>query len=95
MKNRMNASDITKSRQNRVLFQAYYRPIVFPSSITSTINYLPISSVSTVSGYVSSFASSINIQYGYKYTATAPSYELLNDINDIIRINKNSLTLQI
>jgi hypothetical protein len=82
MENRMNASDITKSRQNRVLFQAYYRPIVFPLSATSTINYSPISSVSTNGAFVSSFASSINIQYGYKYTATAPSYELLNDINE-------------
>lgn len=82
MKNRMNASDITKSRQNRVLFQAYYRPIVFPSAITSTINYSPISSVSTVSGYVSSFASTINIQYGYIYNKPVSSYELLNEIKD-------------
>ena len=82
MKNRMNASDITKSRQNRVLFQAYYRPIVFPSNTTSTISYSPISSVSTGGAFVSSFASSINVQYGYIYNKPVQSYELLNDIKD-------------
>ena len=79
----MNASDIIKARQNRVLFQAYYRPIVFPSSITSTINYLPLSTISTGGTYNSSFTqSTINIQYGYKCTTTALSYELLNNINE-------------
>lgn len=82
MENRMNASDITKSRQNRVLFQAYYRPIVFPSNTTSTINYSPISTVSTGGAFVSSFTSTINIQYGYTCTTPAPSYEILNDINN-------------
>ena len=78
----MNASDIIKARQNRVLFQAYYRPIVFPSSITSTINYLPLSTISTGGGIILSATSTINIQYGYKCTTTALSYELLNNINE-------------
>ena len=78
----MNASDIIKNRQNRVLYQAYTRPTIFSTLITSTINYCPISTVSTGGAYVSSFASSINTQYGYTCEKPAISYQLLNDIND-------------
>ena len=78
----MNASDIIKSKQNRVLYQAYNRPTIFSTLITSTINYSPISTISTGGTFTTSFASTINTQYGYKCAPTADlSYELLNDIN--------------
>jgi hypothetical protein len=78
----MNASDIIKNRQNRVLYQAYTRPTIFSTLITSTINYCPVSTISSGGSYISSFTSTINIQYGYTCEKPAISYELLNDIND-------------
>jgi hypothetical protein len=78
----MNASDIIKAKQNRVLYQAYYRPTIFSTLITSTINYCPISTISTGGQIVSSFASSINLEYGSKCEIPAISYELMNNINN-------------
>lgn len=78
----MNASDIIKARQNRTLYQAYYRPTIFPNSTTSTITYFPVSTVSTNSGYISSVTSSVNIQYQYTCQAPIISYELANSINN-------------
>lgn len=77
----MNASDIIKNRQNRVLYQAYTRPTIFSTLITSTINYCPISTISTGGAFTTSFTSTINTQYGYTCEKPAISYELLNDIN--------------
>ena len=78
----MNASDIIKAKQNRVLYQAYYRPTIFSTLITSTINYCPVSTISTGSGFVSSFVSCITTQYGSKCETPNISYQLLNDINN-------------
>jgi hypothetical protein len=78
----MNASDIIKSRQNQVLYQAYTRPTIFSTLITSTINICPISTISTGGLIVSSFNSSITTQYGYKCEKPLISYELLNNINN-------------
>ena len=36
-KNIINASDIVKAKQNRILFQAYYHPMITPSTTTTTI----------------------------------------------------------
>ena len=79
----MNASDIIKDKQSRVLYQAYNRPTIFSTLITSTINIFPISTIST-SGVdiTSSILSSITTRYGYKCENPTISYELLNDINN-------------
>jgi hypothetical protein len=78
----MNASDIIKNRQNRVLYQAYTRPTIFSTLITSTINYCPVSTISTGGSFTTSFTSTINTQYGYTCEKPAISYEILNDINE-------------
>jgi hypothetical protein len=87
----MNASDIVKAKQNRVLYQAYYRPTIFPGStingtnvfITSSITYCPISTVSSgiTDEFISSFVSCITTNYSYKCEQPNISYNLLNDIN--------------
>ena len=78
----MNASDIIKNRQNRVLYQAYTRPTIFSTLITSTINYCPVSTISTGGSFTTSYTSTINTQYGYTCEKPAISYEILNDINE-------------
>lgn len=78
----MNASDIIKAKQNRVLYQAYYRPNIFSTLITSTIIFYPVSTISSGGQFISSFASSINIQYGSKCDKPLISYQLLSDINN-------------
>ncbi len=77
----MNASDIIKARQNRTLYQAYYKPTIFSSPIVSTINYCPVSSISSNSGFVSSVVSCITTNYLYKCNSPIISYELANSIN--------------
>jgi hypothetical protein len=77
----MNASDIIKVKQNRTLYQAYYRPEIFSSPIVSTVTYCPISSISTASGFISSVTSSITTNYLYKCNPPIISYELANSIN--------------
>ena len=86
----MNASDIIKAKQSRTLYQAYYRPTIFQGStsngtnvfITSTINFCPISTVSSSSGFISSFVSSVTLNYSYKCEKPNVSYELMNSINE-------------
>ena len=78
----MNASDIVKAKQSRVLYQAYYRPTIFPSHTTSTINYCPISTLSTNGTIVSSFNTCTNTQYQYICEKPIISYELANSINE-------------
>jgi hypothetical protein len=78
----MNASDIIKAKQSRTLYQAYYRPTIFSSLINSTINYCPVSTVSTVSGFESSLTSCITMNYLYRCTPPVISYELANSINN-------------
>jgi hypothetical protein len=84
----MNASDIIKSKQSRVLYQAYYRPTIFPglqgslsTLITSTINFCPVSTVSSGGVFISSLVSCVTLNYAYKCEKPNISYELMNDIN--------------
>jgi hypothetical protein len=85
----MNASDITKNIRNRTLYQAYYRPTIFPGVtntgesmfIKSTVSYCPVSTVSTGGEFVSSFVSSTNLIYTYKCFHPVVDYQLANDIN--------------
>jgi hypothetical protein len=65
-----------------VLYQAYTRPTIFSTSITSTINYCPISTISTGGAFTTSYTSTTNMQYGYTCEKPAISYEVLNDINE-------------
>ena len=74
----MNASDIVNAKKNRTLFQAYYRPTIFPGKTTSTINICPISSFSTGT---TTYTSSSTLQYNYVCDTPSISYELLNDVN--------------
>ena len=78
----MNASDIIKAKQSRTLYQAYYRPTIFSTIINSTINFCPVSTVSTASGVVSSLTSCITMNYLYKCNPPAISYQLANSINN-------------
>jgi hypothetical protein len=75
--NRMNASDITKAKQSRTLYQAYYRPTFFSTIINSTINLCPVSSNTTSQ----SFTSTVSYNYLSRCTPPAISYELANSIN--------------
>lgn len=75
--NRMNASDIVKNRQNKVLYKAYYQPTVFQSTVVSTLS--PISSY--VGGYNSTRSSVITV-YNYLCQPTFLSYELLNEVKN-------------
>jgi hypothetical protein len=72
----MNASDIIKAKQNRVLFQSLYRPNVLTSTTYTT--YCPVSSFSTGT---TTYTSCINTIYPYTCNSPSISYELLNDIN--------------
>jgi hypothetical protein len=74
----MNASDIVKGKQDRTLYQAYYRPTIFPGKTTSTVNICPISSVN---GGTTTYASTTSIQYNYVCNQPSISYELSNDVN--------------
>ena len=75
--NRMNASDIVKNRQNKVLYNAYYQPTVFQSSVVSTLS--PISSY--VVGFIR-YRSTVNTVYNYLCQPTFLSYELLNEVKN-------------
>lgn len=81
----MNASDIVEAKQNKTLFQAYYRPTIFPGTsdnqntlIVSSINYYPVSSIN---GGTSSQTSCNTINYLYTCNQPFISYELANDVN--------------
>ena len=73
----MNASDIVKNRQNKVLYKAYYQPTVFQSTVVTT--QLPISSYN---GGFDSFSSVTNTVYTYSSQPTFLSYELLNEVKN-------------
>lgn len=79
----MNASDIIKDRRNKVLFQAYYRPTIFPNNTISTINYCPFSSIAAGTP---SYTSSLNTIYTYKcerpFLTYDNTYEMINDVNN-------------
>jgi len=76
----MNASDIVKAKQNRTLFQAYYHPMITPSTTTTTI---------VVSTFISSIAEQPPMQSNVCSTViyhnlcmpSFISYQLANDVN--------------
>lgn len=81
----MNASDIVKQKQNKVLYKAYYRPTVFQSTVFSTIN-----TVSSIINYVSSgvpllsssYTSCLTTVYQYMHEPTFLSYETRHAISN-------------
>ena len=73
----MNASDIVKNRQNKVLYKAYYQPTVFQSTVITT--QIPISSFTSTSN---SFSTVTNTVYTYSAQPTFLSYELLNEVKN-------------
>jgi hypothetical protein len=75
--NRMNASDIVKNRQNKVLYNAYYQPTVFQSTLVSTL-----SPISSYTGGTTSYRSTVNTVYNYSCQPTFLSYELLNEVKN-------------
>jgi hypothetical protein len=78
----MNASDVIKARRNKVLFQAYYRPTIFPNNTVSTTNFCPFSSID---GGATTYTSSVNTIYKYKcekpFLTYDNTYEMINDVN--------------
>jgi hypothetical protein len=78
----MNASDITKAKQSRTLYQAYYRPTIFSTLFNSSIEYCPISTISTTSGIDTSVISCVSLHYSYRCTPPVISYELANSVNN-------------
>ncbi len=74
----MNASDIIKAKQSQTLYQAYYRPTLFPTIINSTINICPVSSNTTSQ----SFTSTVTVNYLSRCLPPVISYELANSINE-------------
>jgi hypothetical protein len=75
--NRMNASDIVKNRQNKVLYNAYYQPTVFQSTVVSTL-----SPISSYTGGYASYESTVITAYNYSCQPTFLSYELLNEVKN-------------
>jgi hypothetical protein len=75
--NRMNASDIVKNRQNKVLYNAYYQPTVFQSTVVSTVSL-----ISSHTTGPKSYRSTVNTAYNYLCQPTFLSYELLNEVKN-------------
>jgi len=73
----MNASDIVKNKQNKVLYQAYYHPTVFQSTVVSTLSLIS----SSTSG-PNSYRSTVITAYNYVCQPTSISYELLNEVKN-------------
>jgi hypothetical protein len=72
----MNASDIVKAKQNKVLYTAYYTPLISSSTIYTTRSVYSTNSVH------SSFISCLNITYNVPYTPAVTSYETLNQLKN-------------
>ena len=75
--NRMNASDIVKNKQNKVLYKAYYQPTVFQSTVV-TISSLIKSDTTNDDMY----RSTVITAYNYSCQPTFLSYELLNEVKN-------------
>jgi hypothetical protein len=73
----MNASDIVKNKQNKVLYQAYYRPTVFQSTVVSTVSL-----ISTATTIDNSYGSTVITAYNYVCQPTFLSYEILNEVKN-------------
>jgi hypothetical protein len=71
----MNASDIIKKKQNTTLYKAYYNPVVYQSTVYSTID-----TVSTIAPSNNSYASTVNTANTYICPPHILSYTMINDI---------------
>ena len=78
-KNRMNASDIVKAKQNRTLFQAYYHPVTTPSTTSSIFYTSTLIRSTTISVPVSTVCSTVI--YNNVCMPSFISYQLANDVN--------------
>ena len=76
---RMNASDIVKNRQNKILYKAYYQPTVFQSTVVTTTSLI---SSYTTNPNAPVYHSDIITAYNYSCQPTFLSYELLNDVKN-------------
>ena len=75
----MNASDIVKAKQNRTLFQAYYHPMITPSTTTTTIVVSTFISLDVDLIMQSNVCSTVI--YNNLCMPTFISYQLANDVN--------------
>ena len=74
----MNASDIIKAKQNKTLYKAYYTPLVYQSTIFSTVTaYSTINNLS-----IKSYVSCINTSYNYVCNPVFTNYEMRNNVKD-------------
>lgn len=78
-KNRMNASDIVKAKQNRTLFQAYYHPAITPFTTSTTI--VVSTFISSISGQINQSNVCSTVIYDNLCMPTFTSYQLANDVN--------------
>jgi len=74
----MNASDIVKAKQNRILFQAYYHPVTTPLTTSTTIYTSTV--LSSISEGVYAPVCSTLI-YDNLCMPSFISYQLANDVN--------------
>lgn len=75
----MNASDIVKAKQNRTLFQAYYHPMITPSTTTTTIVVSTFISLDVELIMQSNVCSTVI--YHNLCMPSFISYQLANDVN--------------
>lgn len=79
----MNASDIVKSKQNKTLHCAYYKPTVFQSTTYSTLNVVSSIINYVSSGYVfssTSYTSSMHTVNNTVCNPTFMSYEMQQQV---------------
>ena len=76
----MNASDIVKAKQNKVLYNSYYKPIVYDSTIYSTLRIISSVLCDEPLEPCISYTSCITTVYNYVDNPTFMSYETLNQI---------------
>jgi hypothetical protein len=77
----MNASDIVKAKQNKVLYNAYYTPMISSSTIYSTLSVYSTTlngSLQPVISYTSCTTTAYTTRMGC--TPNVTSYETLNQI---------------
>ena len=76
----MNASDIIKAKQNKTLYKAYYTPVVYQSTIFSTLT--AYSTSINVFTLTTSYVSCINTSYNSVCNPVFINYEMLNNIKN-------------
>ena len=76
----MNASDIVKAKQNKVLYNSLYTPTVYQSTVFSTLRLY--SSINLGVSIASSFISCINTAYKYTCNPIFTTYETRNDVKE-------------